>query len=240
MRFYDRSGKLVEGATVRDAKRDGLFKSVSTVLDIIRKPGVEYWREDLVIQETWDAAALFRDLDEARQHLKKRLWLATNKDAIHGTKIHKNLSDYFSCGLMETEQVIDDETMSCVLDCLSRNNIKIELTEVAFANTDQMLGGTIDAIGKIDGELMILDWKTQNIKNGKPKFYTTWGLQLAPYASYGLQKNARILNMIIPRNDDEQEVYLKEWHNKEELLSVFDGAHRLWKFIYGEEDAQNN
>jgi len=48
MRFYDEDG-IVSGAGIVRARENGFVPSVTTILDVLAKPGVEYWKRSTLM-----------------------------------------------------------------------------------------------------------------------------------------------------------------------------------------------
>ena len=46
-RFYKRSGEFAVGATLRDARANGYYPSVTTISNIVYKPALEAWKQNL-------------------------------------------------------------------------------------------------------------------------------------------------------------------------------------------------
>lgn len=123
---------------------------------------------------------LRRDGKEAPSHL----YDVTQKAADIGTVVHEmveasNNGQDHNEPLMKLKESEDIEKarsgFGAYQKWASMNNLKIIAQEIPLISKEYRFGGTPDAIGEIDGELCLIDWKTSN------GVYQDYLIQLAAY-----------------------------------------------------------
>ena len=192
--WYTREGKakhtmpLAKGdgernTTLRDAKKLGLFPSVTTLLGLFAKPGLERWKQDQLLRIAFDNPAKAGESYEGYadrclvQHEKP-----VEEAADFGTKVHDAIEHYF------TGQHIPDELLEYIqpaLDWKQANGLNFIEFEKMLVNKDYGFAGTVDIVGLGgEGQKFIVDWKTRKTKEGvKVSSYDFQVHQIAAYAA---------------------------------------------------------
>ena len=192
--WYTREGKamhtmpLAKGdgernTTLRDAKKLGLYPSVTTLLGLFAKPGLDRWKQDQLLRIAFDNPA---KLDESFENYANRCLVEHEKPveeaADFGTKVHDAIEHYF------TGQHIPDELLEYIqpaLDWKQANGLNFIEFEKMLVNTDNGFAGTVDIVGLGgEGQKFIVDWKTRKTKKGvKVTSYDFQVHQIAAYAA---------------------------------------------------------
>lgn len=221
--------------TVRDARQYGLIPSVSTVLAILAKPGLDAWKQE---QAIYSALTLPRIDGESELEYAKRIVQDAqeqSKKAMElGTAIHDAIESYCNG---ECEVVVNELTQYIlgVVDWIKENvdmsePMKSELrlvSPIGFA-------GTADLLCKLkDGRMALLDFKTQNTKekdDHKLKFYDEWLWQLS---AYGIATKPDVLINIAISTSMPGKIDIKEWTEEQRLKGekIFIKALSLFKEI---------
>jgi hypothetical protein len=183
-RWYSKEGKTMEGATLREARKLDLYPSVTTVLDIFRKYGIEKWKTEQAIlsaltfpnsQDYTDTEIIKQIITDSEDESKRA--------ANYGTIIHNLIARMLlkdQINLNEYEEKIQI-TMEAIKECLSNMDV-IFAIERTFVSEELGYGGTIDCIGRMDDKILVIDFKTQKTEiNRKYKKYPEWLYQLAAY-----------------------------------------------------------
>lgn len=222
--------------TIKDAKKHGLLPSVTTIMSIIAKPGLEIWKQNQILHA---AATLPKIEGESVDDWCKRVVADSQeqgRDARDkGTEIHGAIERYFLGFDYNLEYVKEVELVRSLLHDLG---IKHVATEKSFANTDHGFAGKIDFVGEdSDGFPVIIDFKTTDFKDKKSKYHwPEMGCQLAAY-SVGLRHHgvARLLNVFISRNLPEPKIDFYEWEDHEIFVAWEKFYHMLmlWKLEKG-------
>ena len=173
---------------------DRRFCSVTTVIDTLSKPGLLYWAaEQAALQAVAVAGSLAERIDNEGQDVVVK-WLRDARfrtpegqlsAADLGTAVHDACEKYAITG-------IRPEVNPEVRPFLDRFDEKVqiwqpkyEVTEAAVYSLTHGYAGTLDAIATINGQRLLLDYKSSRKSvdsDGKPsRPYPTVALQLAAY-----------------------------------------------------------
>jgi hypothetical protein len=140
------------------------FPSVTTILSVLRKIGLEMWYK-------YNTPAFCDEQSE--------------KGKTIGTQIHEIIQNYIDGKPTELTTEYDAEIKTAVNSFLlfQTDNPKIKLQKSEIKMTSQLgYNGTLDAVAEIDGRLLILDWKTGKCdKKGSPTIYEEYLPQVAAY-----------------------------------------------------------
>jgi|TARA_Y100000361_G_scaffold50614_2_gene44048 hypothetical protein len=168
--------------TLKDARVEGLFPSVTSILNIMSKPALESWK---IEQGILSALRLEQGEDESTDKFAKRIVadmkVATSVAATFGTKVHNALEHY---NIDRTEPQEDDEVYPWFVEYkpwFDQNITKVHQAETVLVNQQHGYAGTVDLVADhILWGKCVIDFKTQGVKY-KPRFYETWVYQLAAY-----------------------------------------------------------
>jgi len=170
------------------------------------------------------------ELDSWYRRMGKKFCDAKRDErASFGTRVHKEFQNY-----LENKEVwVDDkemrESLKMFKDWCKEKDIAPHELEQHLYNDDLMVAGTCDFIGMVNGELMLLDWKTSK------RIYDHYPVQVSAYLyMYEQQFNKKLkgAGVVAFRNGKIREKYLtrKECY---ELLPVFKAANYIYRWKYG-------
>jgi hypothetical protein len=212
--------------TLRDARKHGFLPSVTTILGMMAKPGLEAWKMNQMMMA---ALTLPRADGEPEDQFIARIQKDSKEQAKQaaerGTAIHESLEKFYS-GVMTSEhakhQVGVDQAIKEAFGSPQWH------TETSFA-TKYGYGGKLDLYSK-DGEGFVLDFKTKEFKDGGDiVLYDELPMQLVAYAR-GLEiPNARCANVFVSVTQPGL-VWVNEW-SREELdraWKMFDALLIFW------------
>ena len=183
---------------------------------------------------------------EWQKRVRELAKIEKNKAPDMGTKVHSMIENYFKWEMCDRghDFYVDDEyivVMKALEGFIKENKIlpkSEEYLEKVVVNHDTKDAGTLDFKGKAWGcNRVYIDWKTQNIKKGKPNFYQDWGLQLAQYCASDnnntIPDDARCFNVVISTagfgvKDYKPDIHVKEWKNLSALKETFDKVSGLF------------
>jgi hypothetical protein len=226
--WYQADGTPRHDATLREARKEHLYPSVTSVLDLKRKPGLDNWKLSQLLSQ---ALTMTREPTETDEQYISRIVAADAEERSHapdlGTEVHQQLADY----IMGREEFprLPDVDLGPVLDWIDKHARKIPFggkTEVRFSCGDGF-AGCVDYIGAVDGESALIDWKTQGVKD-KPAFYPEWCWQLSAYAAGIQASESALYSVIIDTN--QPGCYAKRWTEAEQRRgwSGFLGLLAAW------------
>jgi hypothetical protein len=173
---------------------DERFWSVTTIIGQLDKPALLYWAAEMTAEAACDQAdylakriqsegreAVVKDLRDARFKKPKGQRSATDL----GSAVHDACEEYAMTGVRPE---VDDEVRPFLerFDTWAQKaQPAYEAAEAAVYNRTYGYAGTLDAIAVVDGQRVILDYKTSRKSvdsQGKPSApYPEAALQLAAY-----------------------------------------------------------
>lgn len=137
------------------------YPSVTTIIGILRKPALEYY---------------------FKTHTPEFIEAEGEKAKQIGTAIHDAIFNHIEKTGLDTETNYPDEVKICVESFLKFKaetpEIKLNRSEILVENDEFKYSGTLDCVGEIDGELVIVDWKTAK---GELKIYDEAKYQVSAY-----------------------------------------------------------
>jgi hypothetical protein len=169
--------------TLRDAKRLGLYPSVTSVLSVLAKPGLEKWKLDqvaLACLRTPKTAAESEDYWCSR--VRNAAFEQVEEAADLGTAIHGALE------LAMAGQSYDPQYrpyVEPVLAWTSERDLRVLEREARLVNQAEGFAGTADVLIRYgQAGIGILDYKTRKTRPGEEIVaYDNQALQLAAYAA---------------------------------------------------------
>ncbi len=220
--------------TLREARREkketgtGLFPSVTSVLKILEKDALNRWKIRENLKAAWDHRQFAGTLDEWLDVVLEQASSKSRTAAGFGTRFHEAVWLH-NVGM---PVVCDDEVRPYLNKYLEWFNERVDRVLEAEKVIVSELGfaGTRDAVMKIDGEVTVVDFKTQTVD---PKYgaraWPEHALQLAAYRSVRRRK-ARCMNLII--NSVEPSAPHEHWWKEEDLKKAwaeFKWCLKLWQ-----------
>lgn len=215
-------------STLADAKKLNLLPSVTTVLNILDKPGLNNWLQDRVLESALTLPRRKEESDKSymlriKQDSKEISTLARDE----GTRIHNALESGFNGQKYDSRYSrVVDRTMQATYKYF--NQYSGWMAEQSFAHK---LGyaGKVDLrnFAKIPQSCVVVDFKTK--EELKPKMaFDEQCMQLVAYAHGLNMPNARLVNIFV--NYDGETVF-HEWDEleKERCWNMFKACLELWK-----------
>lgn len=160
------SGRL-RPTTIKDARANGWFPSVTTVLDILSKPQLDSWKQDQVAlaarRVLKSAPASFQVADDKTfcSILKKEAFQQVEDAADLGTRIHAALEPFLAGQKIDAEL---EPYLRNVPGVLKREGIEVTGHELRLVNAKHGYAGTTDCPIKSGRGLGIMDAKTRKTK----------------------------------------------------------------------------
>ena len=241
-----RDGSGNRATTLADARKVLALPSVTNVLGVMAKPGLDAWK---IEQGIMAALTLPRLVDEPLDLFARRVVAdmgeQVEKAADFGTAIHAACEVY-----AVNKEVPTDLKLWLFLERWVRwfdaNVERIDCIEQEFVNLEHGYAGRVDMIAKLkDIGWAVVDFKTQKIKRTakgerKPAFYETWPLQLEAYrqaARSASGKNVEALVSVVIDSAEPGPVHIKVWEQSEEHWAAFTAAAALWRYAKGYDPA---
>jgi len=233
--YYDKEANPQFKAGVVRARKENYLPSVTTVMKIIDKPGLNQWKQKQVLLA---AANNPKNENESDREYENRI-LDESRDksssaANFGTDIHKAIEKFLNNGDLPSSQKVYSsfQSLNKKMDLISLNG----KTEDTLVSKDYGFAGTVDWHGNYGG-YAIIDWKTQDVKwkeykkptddpyeikkgdiylRPNPVFYDEWPMQLWA-CGYMVTENYnhfidKYISVVINSDPEHPEViYIKEY-----------------------------
>lgn len=137
------------------------YPSVTTILGVLRKPGLEHW---------------------FKMNSLKFITNATNKGKTIGTQTHEAIEHFITTGKARVESEYPTEVINALSSFMlfrkEHPECDLKLSETPLVHSVHNYNGTIDAPNPPD----LYDWKSGEAKElDKPKVYSEWLYQCSAY-----------------------------------------------------------
>ena len=190
---------------LRDARKENLYPSVTSILGILNKKGLEQWKQNNLLKSAWDKRELVADFEKWLKEVVASSWEVSKEAMQFGTDWHHMAESYATTGKIENiapqvEPYVDEFKAwfdEKVVEVVSSEQSVVH--PLGFAGTRDLVFKHKDYPGLVVG-----DYKTQNVneKYG-PKVYPEHALQLAAYHQCKIEGNTDpvvCLSIIIDSN----------------------------------------
>ena len=232
---YTTIGKTGERATtLRDARKEGLLPSVTTIINLMSKAGLDTWKQQQVLLA---ALTLPREPNEPEQDWLKRVMQdsrATGREAAErGTAIHNIIQGYFEQMYLPEKPAYLEAIDSTLKSAFGH---QLWLSEKSFGH-HLGYGGKCDLMAKPingQGSGYVVDFKTKDTDLDKVDIYFEHELQLAAYREGLNLPNARCAILFVNGTTNQvklveiEEAQLqKSWECFQHLLRVYQIKNNL-------------
>lgn len=234
-------GKGQRPATLRDARKVGALPSVTNILNVVAKPGLDAWK---IEQGILAALTLPRIDGETADAFAKRVAKDAGEQVVKaqdlGTSLHAAIEAFVSRG----EAPIPDlmPYLAPFMVWWVEHAGKVDAVEQTVVSAEEGYAGRLDCVADIDGLPTVVDFKTQRCPDGKPAFYDQWPLQLEAYrrAYRGFVEPVAIASIVIPTTEGRAGCHAKVWpsEDREAYWSAFCAARTLWSYTKGHDPRQ--
>ena len=168
--------------TLRDARKQNLIPSVTTLLGIFAKPGLERWKMKSVAEAAFHLPKVEGETsDQFAERCMVKQAEPVEEAADFGTRIHDAIEKFF-----EGEPIDDDllEYVNPAFDWKQEKKLRFIEREKKLVNLNHGYAGTVDIVGMgPDEQKFIVDWKTRRTKPGQR--VTPYDFQVHQIAAYG-------------------------------------------------------
>lgn len=143
------------------------YPSVTQVLDVLRKIGLEMWFKQNTLE--------FINSESA-------------KGKLIGTQIHEAIQSHIEAQEVKVETEYPDEVMTALKSFMlfkkEHPEIRLHKSEITLTSKNHKYNGTLDAVGEIEGKQIIFDWKTGQAKDKDvPDIYPEYVYQVSAYVN---------------------------------------------------------
>ena len=234
-------------ATLRDAKKLGLYPSVTEILKIIDKPGLNRWKEEQMMMACLTTPRIENEPEAAYlKRVKKSAEEASTIARDTGQAIHDAVEKRFNGLKPQDHAEVSQKIYDAICERYGHRGWVAEHSFGAYG-----YGGRIDLMNRKPEKHrleIVADLKTKEqldtTKDGSYYGYDEHVAQLAAYAVGVGLKDALLVNVFSDWNGN---VLFCEWlpDDVERGLNLFNAAFELWKIIkkydpvYGTDPTRN-
>lgn len=215
---------------LRDAKKLSLLPSVTSILSYLANPTLDSWKQRQVLMS---ALTLPRNPIETENDFAARIIEDSKRQAKEaaawGTKFHHIAycvntaqADYGVLNGMDAWARVYEEWYGA-------NIVRTRAAETVLVDGETGFAGTCDFLGEHQEHgSVIMDYKRQDVKDGKPSFYSKWLYQLAAYR-HADKLDSTCISCVVSCN--EPKLYFKVWTEEEVARGweVFKALCKVWQ-----------
>ena len=234
-------GKGERPTSLRDARKLGLFPSVTNILSILAKPGLDAWKQEQAILA---ALTLPRNEGESLDDFAKRVLIDMTREVSRaadlGSAVHAAIEGYAQGGWIP-----EDKNVAMLFEparkWFDEDVVAVHSVEIATANHQFGYAGRVDLVAtlKSTGRPTVVDFKTQKTRRDKagefkPLLHDTWPLQLEAYRQALASRDqgltdAAIASVVIGSTEPAP-VVVKVWDDADKagFFRAFLAARDLW------------
>lgn len=234
-------GKGERSTNLRDARKLGLYPSVTNVLSILAKPGLDAWK---VEQGILAALTLPRNEDETLDDFAKRVITdmqgEVSRAADLGSAVHAAIEGYAQGGWLPEDKEVA-RLFEPARQWFDAEVTQVHSVEIAAAHLEWGYAGRVDLVAtlKTTGRPTVIDFKTQKVRRAKdgsfkPILHDTWPLQLEAYRQALASRDAGLADAAIASvvigSTEPVPVLTKVWEDADKpgFFRAFLAARDLW------------
>ena len=237
------NGAGTRPTSLRDARKLGLYPSVTNVLSILAKPGPDAWKQEQAVPA---ALTLPRRSGESEDEFARRVTSSLGgqgRDAADlGSAIHRGIERY-----AKTRELPKNPDVARLFEPV-RQWFDAEVTqvhgvEVAVAHPEWGYAGRVDLVATLQssGRPTVIDFKTQTTRrdrkgNFTPGFHEVWPLQLEAYRQALVSTDPKLSEAetasVVIGSTEPVPVVVRVWDPLEApaRFRAFLAARHLWVF----------
>lgn len=236
-----KDGNGMKPFTLREARTSNpqAVPSVTNILTVINKPGLEAWKQEQAILSALTLPRLPDEkLDDFVKRVVKDMEDQSEKAKGFGSEIHSAIELYFK----GARHLIPHDIYPYVnpfIDWANEQVGEVIGSEVVCGCEECGYAGRLDLVCVLkDFGLSVIDAKTQNVRRNnkgikQPIFYAdTFPRQLAAYAHtfcpHSEEKVVPAMVSVIIDSSEPGPVYVKKWDNYQHHLKMFQHCLELW------------
>ena len=240
----DRKG--TRPTSLRDARKLGLYPSVTNVLSVLAKPGLDVWRQE---QAVLASLTMPRTENEPPDAFARRVVAdmhgEVGRAADLGSAVHSAIEAY-----AKGRWFPEDKKVAALFEparqWFDADVVAVHSVEIAAAHSEWGYAGRVDLVAtlKSTGRPTVIDFKTQKSRYAKdssfkPLLHNTWPLQLEAYRQALASRdkgltNAAIASVVIGSSEPAP-VVVKVWDDADTpgFFRAFLAARDLWVWQRG-------
>ena len=230
--WYTKAGTARYDANVTVARKEGLVPSVTTILKLLAKPGLDTWKMQQHIAATLNTVWQEDETQEQwLENIVAECDRARGEAAQLGTEVHDLIEAW-----MRFEDLNFDGLNPVAIQAFLAAQEVLKEYRVEDAHREQMVIGAVDGCyygGRVDyyNDEVLLDYKTQFVKKRRVNYYDEWPMQLGGYRDALVFPKRKVGSVVISTNPSD--IFAKiRWWKPEKIDHAVEGFEHLLKFFY--------
>jgi len=220
--WYTRDGQSAHDADLKKARKEGLLPSVTGILEVMAKPGLEIWKQKQILLASLTLPRLMGESeDDYASRVMKDSKEQGSKAMELGTAIHSFAEDLASFNNQIRPIPEGYEPVCSMLREWINENLKGGLFELSMVSN-------LGYAGRIDwcSPDLIVDFKTSS---NMVAYHESHCTQLTAYSKGNLEK--RLINVYISTDTLNPEIRIKEWNMEEKgrAWEIFKACLSIWQ-----------
>ena len=182
-----KDGTGERNTTKADARKLGLFPSVTAITKIVANQSLDRWKQNQMLEACVNNPIVGGENqeeygDKMRQFAQKKMVDAR----AFGSLYHNAIDELNKTGFLDNKYDEIKPYVKYYIQWTRDHSVSFVDTEFVCVNNKLGYAGQVDGLAIVDGKLTLLDYKTQDVKedakgNLKPNYYDSWVWQLAAY-----------------------------------------------------------
>jgi len=230
--FYEcpkKSGDGMKAVTIREARERRAVPSVTNVLNVLAKPGLEAWKATQYIEAALTLPKLPNEpLDAYAKRVVEDAEAKSASARDFGSRIHKAIEQYLTVPVVDFGELTP--FMEPVVNWIKTNVGEFYGAEIIVGSQELGFAGRLDLDCELTGRSTpagraLVDFKTQGIKSGKPPtYYSEWGKQLAAYQQARQDETGDWISHLVS-------VVIDSGKPQTSFTHVWQDTHHHWKMF---------
>tara|TARA_R100001463_G_scaffold135809_1_gene199731 strand:+ start:3490 stop:4362 length:873 start_codon:yes stop_codon:yes gene_type:complete len=245
-----KDGTGERNTTKADARKLGLFPSVTAITKIVANPSLDRWKQNQMLEACVNNPIVGGEDteeygDKMRQFAQKKMVDAR----AFGSLYHNAIDELNKTGFLDSKYDEIKPFVKHYIQWTRDHSVSFVDTEFVCVNNKLGYAGQVDGLAVVDGKLTLLDYKTQDVKedakgNLKPNYYDSWVWQLAAYKNADWEnKPPRIQQVMSVVLCSQSPCYpiMKVWTSQElsNAWKIFKASCAIWQLTNKFNPAEN-
>jgi hypothetical protein len=190
--------------TLRHARKKNLLPSVTTILQIIDKPGLNLWKQNQLMLAALTLPRLKgENVDRFLKRVPRDAFRAATIACDIGGEIHADIEKIFNGNKPKIHIDIAQHAVDKILEYTSS-------TIDDFTSESTVVGNGYGGMVDLHNDQFIIDWKTKDLKDKQKNHYPEMAMQLAAYDAALRNNGRRCINVFVDRTTPKVEIH--EWN----------------------------
>lgn len=245
-----KDGTGERNTTKADARKLGLFPSVTAITKIVANPSLDRWKQNQMLEACVNNPIVGGEDteeygDKMRQFAQKKMVDAR----AFGSLYHNAIDELNKTGFLDNKYDEIKPYVKHYIQWTRDHSVSFIDTEFVCVNEKFGYAGQVDGLAVVDGKLTLLDYKTQDVKedakgNLKPNYYDSWVWQLAAYKNADWENKPpriqQVMSVVLCSQSPCYQI-MKVWTSQElsNAWKIFKSSCAIWQLTNKFNPAEN-